>query len=151
MSATANGYPLPLFERLVEDADAWLQGEDALRQSVARELSRLLNARSSLSMDAFARSDGTVLDYGLPDFSDLSLRSAPDREAIVAAVRRAIALFEPRLTDVKVAFTFASGNEQHAVLAIDGTMRVNQSVEHVFFELQTHSRGAADARWTDAH
>jgi hypothetical protein len=79
-------------------------------------------------MDAFALSDGTVLDYGLPDFSDRSLRSAPDREAIAAAVRRAIALFEPRLTDVKVAFTFASGNEQHAVLAIDGTLRVNQSV-----------------------
>jgi type VI secretion system protein ImpF len=151
MSATANGYPLPLFERLVEDADAWLQGEDALRQSVARELSRLLNARSDLSMDAFARSEGTVLDYGLPDFSDLSLRSAPDRDAIVAAVRRSIAMFEPRLADVKVTFTFPAGDEQHPVLSIDGTMRVNQSVEHVFFELQTHGRGAADARWTDSH
>jgi type VI secretion system protein ImpF len=150
MSATANGYPLPLFERLVEDADAWLQGEDALRQSVARELSRLLNARSSLTMDAFVRSEGTVLDYGLPDFSDLSLRSAPDREAIAAAVRRSIALFEPRLQDVKVAFAFPSGNERQAVLAVDGTMRVNRSVEHVFFELQTDSPGAADARWRDA-
>jgi hypothetical protein len=49
-----------------------------------------------------------------------------------------------------VAFTFASGNEQHAVLAIDGTLRVNRSVEHVFFELQSGARGCADARWTDA-
>lgn len=102
-------------------------------------------------MDAFARSEGTVLDYGLPDFSDLSLRSAPDRETIVAAVRRAITLFEPRLADVKVAFTFRPGNDRQPVLAIEGTMRVNRSVEHVFFELQAHGRGDADARWTDAH
>ncbi|MDE1180907.1 type VI secretion system baseplate subunit TssE [Paraburkholderia sp.] len=150
MSVIANGYPLPLFERLVEDADAWLQGVDALRQSVARELSRLLNARSRLTMDAFARSEGTVIDYGLPDFSDLSLRSAPDREAIVAAVGRAITLFEPRLTDVKVTFTFPPGSEQRAVLAINGTMRVNRSVEHVFFELRPRNDGTADARWADA-
>jgi type VI secretion system protein ImpF len=150
MSATANGYPLPLFERLVEDADAWLQGEDALRQSVARELSRLLNARSSLTMDAFAASDGTVLEYGLPDFSDLSLRSAPDRRTIVASVCRAIEMFEPRLQDVKVEFNFPAGDEMPPVLAVNGTLRVDRSVEHVFFEMQTHSRGAADARWKDA-
>jgi type VI secretion system protein ImpF len=150
MSAIANGFPLPLFERLVEDADAWLQGEHALRQSVARELSRLLNARSSLTMEAFAKSDGTVLDYGLPDFSDLSLRSQRDRDAIVAAVRQAIALFEPRLADVKVDFSFPSGDERRAVLTVDGKMRVNRSVEHVFFELQGGARGSADARWKDA-
>ncbi|MFM0223687.1 type VI secretion system baseplate subunit TssE [Paraburkholderia dipogonis] len=150
MSAIANGFPLPLFERLVEDADAWLQGEHALRQSVARELSRLLNARSSLTMETFAKSDGTVLDYGLPDFSDLSLRSQRDRDAIVAAVRQAIALFEPRLADVEVDFSFPSGDERHAVLTVDGKMRVNQSVEHVFFELQGGARGSADARWKDA-
>jgi type VI secretion system protein ImpF len=151
MSAIANGFPLPLFERLVEDADAWLQGEHALRQSVARELSRLLNARSSLTMETFAKSDGTVLDYGLPDFSDLSLRSSRDRDAIIAAVRQAIALFEPRLAEVKVEFRFPPGDEQNAVLAVDGTMRVNRSVEHVFFELQGGARGSADARWKDAN
>lgn len=150
MSATANGYPLPLFERLVEDADAWLQGEDALRQSVARELSRLLNARSNLTMDAFAACEGSVLAYGLPDFSDLSLRSAPDRRSIVAAVARAIELFEPRLQDVKVEFRFPAGDDQPPLLAVDGTLRVDRSVEHVFFEMQTNSRGAADARWKDA-
>jgi type VI secretion system protein ImpF len=150
MSATANGYPLPLFERLVEDADAWLQGENALRQSVARELSRLLNARSALTMDAFAACDGTVLEYGLPDFSDMSLRSAPDRREIIAAVCRAIELFEPRLQDVKAEFTFPDGDDRAPVLAIRGTMRVDKSVEHVFFDMQTNSRGAADARWKDA-
>src|SRR6202162_2251401 len=100
MSAIANGYPLPLFERLVENADASMSGEDALRQSVARELSRLLNARSRLAMEAFLQSEGTVTDYGVPDFSERSLRSGPDRDAIAGAIRHAIKLFAPRVGNV---------------------------------------------------
>ncbi len=129
------GYPVPLFERLVEDADAWLEGKGALRESVARELARLLNARSRLTMAEFADSDCGVLDYGVPDFSERSLRSGADREAILAAVRRAIALFEPRLVNVAVKFGFQGETTRDAVLVVEGDIRVEQSVEHVFFEL----------------
>ncbi|MGA7811348.1 type VI secretion system baseplate subunit TssE [Caballeronia sp.] len=146
MSANANGYPVPMFERLVENADAWLRGEDALRQSVARELSRLLNARSRLTMEAFAQSDGTVIDYGVPDFSERSLRSGPDRDAIAAAIRHAITLFEPRLVNVTVTFAFPSGQDQPPVLAIGGDMRQGKSVEHVFFELAANGSGILDTR-----
>ncbi|KLU24052.1 type VI secretion system lysozyme [Caballeronia mineralivorans PML1(12)] len=146
MSAIANGYPLPLFERLVENADASMLGEDALRQSVARELSRLLNARSRLAMEAFLQSEGTVIDYGVPDFSERSLRSGPDRDAIADAIRHAIKLFEPRLVNVTVEFAFPPGREQHAILAIDGDMRQGKSVEHVFFELATSGSGTVETR-----
>lgn len=129
------GYPMPLFERLVEDTDAWLEGESALRDSVARELSRLLNARSRLTMAEFARSDCGVLDYGVPDFSERSLRSGADREAILAAVRRAIALFEPRLANVAVKFDSSAENDRDAMLVVEGDIRVERSVEHVFFKL----------------
>ena len=129
------GYPMPLFERLVEDADAWLEGEGALKASVARELSRLVNARSRLTMAEFARSECGVLDYGVPDFSERSLRSGTDREAILAAVRHAIALFEPRLANVVVKFDFRGEAGRDAVLVVDGDIRVERSVQHVFFEL----------------
>jgi type VI secretion system protein ImpF len=129
------GYPMPLFERLVEDTDAWLEGESALRDSVARELSRLLNARSRLTMAEFARSDCGVLDYGVPDFSERSLRSGADREAILAAVRRAIALFEPRLANVAVKFDSSGETSRDAMLVVEGDIRVERSVEHVFFKL----------------
>ena len=129
------GYPMPLFERLVEDTDAWLEGESALRDSVARELSRLVNARSRLTMAEFARSECGVLDYGVPDFSERSLRSGADREAILAAVRHAIALFEPRLANVVVKFDFRGEAGRDAVLVVDGDIRVERSVQHVFFEL----------------
>lgn len=129
------GYPMPLFERLVEDTDAWLEGESALRDSVARELSRLLNARSRLTMAEFAGSDCGVLDYGVPDFSERSLRSGADREAILTAVRRAIALFEPRLANVAVKFDFQGEDSRNAMLVVEGDIRVERSVEHVFFKL----------------
>ncbi|MGN6230865.1 MAG: type VI secretion system baseplate subunit TssE [Trinickia sp.] len=135
MSTMRQGYPMPLFERLVEDADAWLEGEGALKASVARELSRLVNARSRLTMAEFARSECGVLDYGVPDFSERSLRSGADREAILAAVRHAIALFEPRLANVVVKFDFRGEAGRDAVLVVDGDIRVERSVQHVFFEL----------------
>jgi type VI secretion system protein ImpF len=137
MSAIANGYPLPLFERLVENAEALLHGEGALRHSVARELSRLLNSRSRTEMAAFLQSEGTVIDYGVPDFSERSLRSGPDRDAIAAAIRHAITLFEPRLVNIDVKFVFPAGREHDPILAIGGDIRQGKSVEHVFFELAT--------------
>ncbi|MDR5880053.1 type VI secretion system baseplate subunit TssE [Caballeronia sp. LZ032] len=125
----ASGSPMPLFDRLAGDGEAQLSGADALRESVARELGRLFNTRSPLTLDAFAASDGTVLDYGLPDFSDRSLQSAFDREAIAAAVKQAIARFEPRLVNVSVKF------DARAVVSVGGELRAGRNVQHVAFEL----------------
>ena len=144
MPTPRHGYSMPLFERLVEDADAWLEGESALKDSVARELSRLLNARSRLTMAEFARSECGVLDYGVPDFSERSLHSGADREAILAAVRRAIALFEPRLVNVVVKFDFREKAGRDAVLVVEGDIRVERSVEHVFFELAAGAGASQD-------
>jgi len=144
MSTMRQGYPMPLFERLVENTDAWLEGESALRDSVARELSRLLNARSRLTMAEFAHSDCGVLDYGVPDFSERSLRSGADLDAILAVVRRAVALFEPRLVNVAVKFAFRGENSRDAVLVVEGDIRVERSVEHVFFELAAGAGASQD-------
>ena len=149
MSATANGFAMPLFDRLSTSGDAWLQGDDALRQSVEQELSRLLNTRSHLTFEAFGLSDGTVIDYGVPDFSERSLRSDADRDAIAAAIRHAISLFEPRLSDATVSFKFAAGPGKNPVLVIGGKLNVNTSVRHVFFEMAPGGQGAADPRWAE--
>jgi type VI secretion system protein ImpF len=149
MPATANGFPMPLFDRLAASADAWLQGDDALRQSVEQALSQLLNTRSSLTFEAFGLSDGTVLDYGVPDFSERSLRSDSDRDAIAAAIQHAIAMFEPRLANATVKFNLPANREQNPVLVIGGSLRADASVRHVFFEMAPGGQGAADARWPE--
>ncbi|MEI5999956.1 type VI secretion system baseplate subunit TssE [Paraburkholderia bengalensis] len=146
MPAIVSGSSMPLFDRLAASGEAQLSGADALRESVARELGRLLNTRSRLTFEQFAVSDGTVLNYGVPDFSERSLHSGPDRDAIAAVVRRAITLFEPRLANVTVGFVFPSDHSTHAVLTIDAELRSGNSVAHVAFELTTHSHTVSEAR-----
>ncbi|MFC0401951.1 type VI secretion system baseplate subunit TssE [Paraburkholderia rhizosphaerae] len=162
MSAIASGSSMSLFDR-VADADAGADGDaslplaDTLRASIARDLARLLNTRSRLTFDLFAQREGTVLDYGVPDFTERSLQSGADRDAIAAAVARAIALFEPRLANVSVGFTGTSGGtsaadpKRHApCLTIRGEMRAGTAVHHVAFELARDAAGTTDARW-EAH
>jgi type VI secretion system protein ImpF len=130
-----SGSSMPLFDRLAADGEAQLSGADALRESVARELGRLFNTRAPLTFEAFAASEGTVLDYGLPDFSDRSLQSVPDREAIAAAVKQAIARFEPRLANVAVAFAFPDSAAPRAVVTVAGDLRAGPNIMRVAFEM----------------
>ncbi len=146
MPAIVSGSSMPLFDRLAASGEAPLSSADALRESVARELARLLNTRSRLTVEQFAVSDGTVLDYGVPDFSERSLHSGPDRDAIAAVVKRAITLFEPRLANVTVGFVFPSDHSTHAVLTIGAELRSGNNVVHVAFELAAGSHTVSDVR-----
>jgi type VI secretion system protein ImpF len=141
MPALVRASPVPLFERLVDGAGAppapW-QDDAALRESVARELGRLLNTRSRLTAEAFLEADGTVLDYGVPDFSARSLRSDTDREAIVAQVLCAIGMFEPRLRNARA--RFAGVGTADPVLLIDGELRLEAGPGRVGFELAVGSQ-----------
>jgi type VI secretion system lysozyme-like protein len=150
MSTIVSGSPMPLFDRLAAGGEAHLPGADALRESVARDLGRLLNTRSRLTFEAFAATDGTVIDYGVPDFAERSLRSGGDRDAITAVIQRAIALFEPRLVNVTVTFAPTAEPGPDAVFLIGGDIRIGAAVGHVAFELAPGGRVAADQRWLES-
>lgn len=72
---------------------------EALRASIARDLARLLNTRSPVSMSQYEHAEGTVLEYGIPDFSHLSSRSSSDLEKLQAALCLALGRYETRLSD----------------------------------------------------
>lgn len=75
-----------------------------LRQSVLRDLGLLFNAMSLddlVPMDRYPRVAASVLNYGLPSLAGIA-RTAVDPESVAARIRRAIELFEPRLSAVKV-------------------------------------------------
>ncbi|BDB30037.1 hypothetical protein Tamer19_56420 [Cupriavidus sp. TA19] len=153
MATIISGAPVPLFERLASggtEPSAHLLDGAQLRQSVARELGRLLNTRSRLSAEAFLASEGTVLDYGLPDCSSRSLQSGPDRALIAALVRHAVTLFEPRLRNVNVEFVGTPLNSAltQPVLLIDGELCLGQAPERVSFELAAGDE-TATLRGTD--
>jgi len=102
-SADAPVAPMPLFERLEDDAP-FVSAEvparrtltsNGLRDSVRAELIRLLNTRRGRSS---ARRPLDVLDYGLKDWSANDAARVADRSGLERAVVEAIAAFEPRLT-----------------------------------------------------
>ncbi|PLY99968.1 type VI secretion system baseplate subunit TssE [Burkholderia sp. WAC0059] len=148
MSTVTHSFPTPMFDRLAADGDARLPDEQALRASIARDLGRLLNTRSTCAHESVVGVRGTVLDYGVPDFSARSLHSGSDRVAIEAAVARAIELFEPRLKDVSVKFTDMPERVRAPLLRVAARMRVGLQADPVAFELEQES-GGHDPRWAE--
>jgi type VI secretion system protein ImpF len=76
----------------------------ALKEALRRDLEWLLNTRRTAleipkSMDELSVS---VYNYGLPDLTSISLRSKVDEANLLGMLERAIAAFEPRLSQVKV-------------------------------------------------
>ncbi len=75
-----------------------------MRKSVRRDLENLLNTRwrctsTDMLPDGLA---GSLVNYGLPDFSGGNLQAAQDPTLVYDAVRRAIEQFEPRLSNIHV-------------------------------------------------
>ena len=131
-----------LFERLAggdpqaarEGARPFRVHETAsLKESVRRELARLLNTRSSAGLDS--RGEMSVLDYGVPDFTSLSALSGDDRVRLSAAVAQSIATFEPRLRDVRVTSEGLRSNDRALILRLDAMLVVGEHSEPVSFPL----------------
>ena len=132
----------PLFDRLV-DLDPRSPGEPrplrtldraGLRESVRRELERLLNTRTSLPVDRLEeRQDLTVLEYGIPDLSAFSAGSTEDQKRLVSIVTRAVAAFEPRLTEVRAVFESLDTTGRLAELRVDAVLTFDEVREPVSF------------------
>ena len=105
-----------------------------LKESVGRELRRLLNTRSNVPLDSRG-GEMSVLNYGLPDFSSLSALSGDDRNQLSALVARAITAFEPRLRDVRVTAERLRSNDRALILRLDASLVVGEHSEPVSFSL----------------
>jgi type VI secretion system protein ImpF len=142
VSELIRGVGVPLFDRLSQAETmegSRLSTPQELEMSIARELSRLMNARSNLTLKAFAEEDLTVLNYGIPDFMALSAKSHTDMDRLQAGVARAVRWFEPRMKDVIVkAMPGVSGRA--AKLAISGTVTIHMKPIPLSFELQLDTR-----------
>jgi len=136
-----------LFERLA-DAEPRSPEEEAqpfrvldvraLKESVRRELSRLLNTRRHPR--AGGGGEMTVLDYGLPDFSSLSAGSGDDQRRLAAAVAAAVAAFEPRLRDVRVRVERVAGADRALALRVEAVLSVGLVAEPVSFPVLVRAR-----------
>lgn len=130
-----------LFERLV-DHDPQSPGEPRplrvldpheLRESVRREVARLLNTRCPTPPEELGGRERTVLDYGLPDFSHLYTRDPRAQEALAQEVQRAVAAFEPRLRQVRAVVEPLRNSQRELWVRIDALLRVGEVMEAVSF------------------
>lgn len=151
MSELSRSSSIPLFQRLCarngEMGDAAAFDAAGLQASIANEIASLLNTRCSLTMAEFLECQGTVLDFGIPDFSSLSCRSAEDLATVSQAVQHAIALFEPRLSHTQVvALPDDSGHRGQAKLQISGAVRLGLVLRRVDFDIPVNlSDGVSEA------
>jgi type VI secretion system protein ImpF len=108
-----------------------------LKDDVARDLAALLNTRQELQFgvpEEYKELKGSLLEYGVPDFTSLSLMSTSDRKRIRREVELAIALFEPRLRSVQVVLEPANKFDQVLRFRIDALMRLDEASEPVSFD-----------------
>jgi type VI secretion system protein ImpF len=140
MSELVRGSSMPLFDRLSSlestgNAGAFLLLPEQLEASIAKELSRLFNTRCRLMPSQYGESTGTVIDYGIPDFSALSPRRGEDRELLESALTRAVAFFEPRLANVVVKVSTVPQRGDAALAVVSGDMAIGLKTQRMSFSL----------------
>ncbi len=136
-------YSPSLFDRLVNDrgygaADGTVTqlSLEQLKDSVVRDLEDLLNTRTVLPaavLAAYPEAAGTVLNYGLIDFSGYCLSSDIDRKSICTSLQAAIERHEPRLRAVRATLEVNADAKNRLNFVIAATLHVSSAVEPVNF------------------
>jgi len=122
-----------LIDRLIDDRPTVQRESRPLRSltrkqlkaAVRRDLSWLLNTRTSRPGARVDREPPTVIDYGMPDFGAYFTASPADRERMVKRLLRAIEAFEPRLEQVRVAVEPVAVSEKTLKMVIDAVIVVD--------------------------
>jgi type VI secretion system protein ImpF len=103
--------------------------------AVRRDLEELLNTRQTNAgiPKHFTEVHGSIVGYGLPDFSTVNAATAVERERIGGVVGAIIARFEPRLRDVKVTLIENQDQTDRTVrFRIDARLAVDPAPEVEF-------------------
>lgn len=134
-----------LLERLIdrdpltraEKPVARAQSIRLLKISLRRDLEWLLNTRriAEPAPESFAELNQSLYHYGLPDFTTLSVSSPRDRGKLLRVLEATVALFEPRLKDVKVTLADAPTQGSRALrFQIEGLLQMDPAPEHISFD-----------------
>jgi type VI secretion system protein ImpF len=126
----------------------------ALRVAVRRDLEWLLNTRQDLLTLApeLAEARRSFLRYGLPDVSSLPREGGNTAARLARAVEQAVALFEPRLAQVRVTAAADPGVAWRPELrfTIEGLLRIDPAPERVVFDTVVEmARGEYQVRGAD--
>jgi type VI secretion system protein ImpF len=106
-----------------------------LKQAIRRDLESLLNTRLAWRPpEELPLLRDSLLSWGLPDFSTLSVRNADDQQTLVHALESTLRRFEPRLQDVVVSLAQTSDVERAMRFRIEARLRIDPVPEPVTFD-----------------
>lgn len=108
-----------------------------LKISLRRDLEWLLNTRriAEPAPESFPELNQSLYHYGLPDFAAFSVNSSRDRANLLRILESTVALFEPRLKDVKVTLVNAPTEGSRALrFQIEGLLQMDPAPEHISFD-----------------
>ena len=107
-----------------------------LRQSLRRDLEWLLNSRRGPIEipESFTETQRSLMAYGLPDLSSLTVQSANDQARLVRGLEQAISVFEPRLTSVKVSLAPVTPGSRLLRFVIEAMLKIDPAPEHITFD-----------------
>lgn len=134
-----------LLDRLIDDEPERAsdpprpRGEELrrIREGFRRDLEALLNTRRTprTPPPVFARLRDALPSYGVEDFVGAPLATLAQRQALVAAVERTIATFEPRFSTVKVSLIRSRDmDERRQAIRIEAVAVLEHGPEPVVFE-----------------
>lgn len=107
------------------------------RRALARDLEALLNTRIMdlpEIFEAYPLATDSMLQFGIPDLSGISLLNPDDREMLRDRLRRAIERHEPRLTRVKISLDAPRELERHLRFRVDAVLKVHPHRPPVSFD-----------------
>jgi type VI secretion system protein ImpF len=107
-----------------------------LKQSVRRDLEWLLNTRqlSGGLPEELKETSNSVITFGLPDFTTLTMDSADDQNFIKHEIEEAVRRFEQRLEGVVVSVEPALATDRVLRFRIDARLKIDPAPEPITFD-----------------
>jgi type VI secretion system lysozyme-like protein len=140
-----------LLDRLQDDQPHSLQESQPLRvlpiktwkESLLRDLDWLLNTVCPASVEELKRrSQRTVLEYGLVDFSTYFTQSPVDQQRLIQMLTETLSAYEPRLRISQITIATTPQGESHRHLQVglnarvEGTVLIDKEAESISFMIQ---------------
>lgn len=140
---SAPGLLPSVLDRLLDDAPHLPPGRlsvgfdlPAFKAALARDLEALLNTRNTLYVDRhlYPLTVRSVLGFGTPEQSVLGLPCPDQREALRLRVHQAIAVHEPRLTQLRVSLDQDHDDRRRLRFRVDAVLHMAPLREPVVFD-----------------
>ena len=147
MSDRQRSIRAPLLDRLIDESPGGRPERPPLRvlkrnafaKAVVRDLVWLLNTRAATRImpDGKMRPHtGTVIDYGVEDFSHLVAGSYDDRQRLAKSIRNAIKAYEPRLEVHRLTVEPVEGRHLSAAIYCEAWLVADEVREPVSFNMR---------------